>query len=132
MLIGAVRKGHDIAFAAVGLPELDLRRLDETCARDLLARHAAGLSYADTERILREAAGNPLALVELPLAIRAAADAGMEAPPQALPLTTHLEGAFAARIAGLPPLTRDAVLVAAVDNADNGDNAHQNSAQGRQ
>src|SRR6185312_12414929 len=118
VLIGAVRKDHDIAFATAGLPELDLRKLDETSARDLLARHAAGLSYADTERILREAAGNPLALVELPVAVRTAADAGLEAPPQALPLTTHLERAFAARIAGLPPLTRDAVLIAAVDNAD--------------
>ena len=86
MLIGAVRKGHDIAFATAGLPELDLRGLDETSARDVLVRHAAGLSYADTERILREAAGNPLALVELPL-------------------TARLERAFAARIAGLPPLT---------------------------
>jgi len=80
VLIGAVRKGHDIAFATAGLPELDLRGLDETSARDLLARHAVGLSYADTERILREAVGNPLALVELPLAVRAAADAGLEAP----------------------------------------------------
>ncbi len=113
VLIGAVRKGHDIAFATAGLPELDLRGVDETSARDVLARHAAGLSYADTERILREAAGNPL-----PLAVRAAADAGMETLPQALPLTARLERAFAARIAGLPPLTRDAVLVAAVDNAD--------------
>jgi hypothetical protein len=52
VLIGAVRKGHDIAFATAGLPELDLRGLDETSARDVLARHAAGLSYADTERIL--------------------------------------------------------------------------------
>ena len=118
VLIGAVRKGHDIAFAAAGLPELDLRGLDETSARDVLARQAAGLSYADTERILREAAGNPLALVELPLAVRAAADAGMETLPQALPLTARLERAFAARIVGLPPLTRDVVLVAAVDNAD--------------
>ena len=118
MLIGAVRKGHDIAFATAGLPELDLRGLDETSARDVLVRHAAGLSYADTERILREAAGNPLALVELPLAVRAAADAGMETLPQALPLTARLERAFAAQIAGLPPLTRDAVLIAAVDNGD--------------
>jgi DNA-binding CsgD family transcriptional regulator len=118
VLIGAVRTGHDIAFATAGLPELDLRGLDETSARGVLARHAAGLGYADAERILREASGNPLALVELPLAVRAAADAGMETLPQALPLTARLERTFAARIAGLPPLTRDVVLVAAVDNAD--------------
>jgi DNA-binding CsgD family transcriptional regulator len=118
VLIGVVRKGYDIAFAAAGLPELDLRELDQASARDVLARHAAGLSYADTERVLREAAGNPLALVELPLAIRAAADGSLEALPQVLPLTARLERTFAARIAELPPPTRDAVLVAAVDNAD--------------
>jgi DNA-binding CsgD family transcriptional regulator len=118
VLIGVVRRGHDIAFAAAGLPELNLRGLDEASARSVLARHAAGLSYADTERILREAAGNPLALVELPLAIRDAAQGGVEALPQVLPLTARLERTFAARIADLPPLTRDAVLVAAVDNAD--------------
>jgi DNA-binding CsgD family transcriptional regulator len=118
VLIGVVRKGHDAALTAAGLPELDLRGLDETSARDVLARHADGLSYADTERILREAEGNPLALVELPLAVRAAAGFGLEAMPQVLPLTARLERAFAARIAELPSLTRDAVLVAAVDNAD--------------
>ncbi len=69
--------------------------LDEAFARDVLARQAAGLSYADSERILREAAGNPLALVELPLAVRAAADAGMETLPQALPLTARLDPVFA-------------------------------------
>jgi hypothetical protein len=118
VLIGTVRRGHDVAFAAAGLPELDLRGLDEGSARDVLAGHAAGLGYADTERILREAAGNPLALVELPLAIRAAAEGGLETLPQVLPLTARLERAFADRIADLPPLTRDAVLVAAADNAD--------------
>ena len=117
VLIGVVRRGHDIAFATAGLTELDLLGLDEAAARGVLARHAAGLSYADQERVLREAAGNPLALVELPVAIRAAGT-GLEALPQVLPLTARLERAFAARIAELPPLTRDAVLVAAVDNAD--------------
>ena len=118
VLIGVVRKGHDIDFAAVGLPELDLLGLDEASARDVLGRHALDLSYADTERILREAAGNPLALVELPLAIRAAGGGGLAAPLNVLPLTARLERAFAGRIADLPPLTRDALLIAAVDNAD--------------
>jgi DNA-binding CsgD family transcriptional regulator len=116
-LIGVVRRGYGVALAAAGLAELDLGGLDEAAARDVLAAHAAGLSYADTERVLREAAGNPLALVELPVAIRAAGG-GLEALAQVLPLTARLERAFAARIAGLPPLTRDAVLVAAVDTAD--------------
>jgi DNA-binding CsgD family transcriptional regulator len=118
VVIGVVRRGHDIAFAAAGLPELDLRGLDAAAARDVLASHAADLSYADQERIFRQAAGNPLALVELPLAIRVAADSGLETVPGLVPLTSRLERTFAARIADLPPLTRDAVLVAAVDSAD--------------
>jgi len=118
VVIGVVRRGHDIAFAAAGLPELDLRGLDDAAARDVLAGHAADLSYADQERIFHEAAGNPLALVELPLAIRAAAGSGLETGPGLVPLTSRLERAFAARIADLPPLTRDALLVAAVGNAD--------------
>ena len=118
VMIGIVRRGHDVTLAAAGLPELDLRPLDEASARDVLARHAADLSYADQERILREAAGNPLALVELPPAIRAASGAGLEPLPQVLPLTARLERTFAARLADLSPLSRDAVLVAAVDNAD--------------
>jgi DNA-binding CsgD family transcriptional regulator len=118
VLIGVVRKGHDVTFAAAGLPELDLRGLDEASAREVLARHAAGLSYPDRERILREAAGNPLALVELPLAVHEAAGAGLEAVSQPLPLTARLERAFAARIPDLPPPTRDAVLIAAVNNTD--------------
>jgi len=81
VVIGVVRRGHDIAFAAAGLPELDLRGLDDAAARDVLAGHAADLSYADQERIFHEAAGNPLALVELPLAIRAAAGSGLETGP---------------------------------------------------
>jgi len=49
VLIGIVRRGHDVTFAAAGLPELDLLGLDEASARAILARHAAVLSYADTE-----------------------------------------------------------------------------------
>ena len=118
VLIGVVRKGHDVAFAAAGLSELDLLGLDEASARAVLGRHAVDLSYADTERILREAAGNPLALVELPLAIRAVGGGALAAPLNVLPLTARLERAFADRIADLPALTRDALLIAAVDNAD--------------
>jgi DNA-binding CsgD family transcriptional regulator len=118
VLIGTVRKGYDVPFASAGLPGLDLRGLDDGSARALLAEHGAGLSYAASERILHEAAGNPLALVELPVAVRAAADAGLSAAPHELPLTARLERAFSARLAGLPPAARDAMLVAAVDDND--------------
>src|SRR6266700_1446497 len=118
MLIGTVRKGHQVAFAAAGLPALDLRGLDDRSARAVLAEHGDGLSYAASERILREAAGNPLALVELPTAVRAAAGAGLDVTPHLIPLTARLEQAFSARLADLPQEARDAVLVAAVDDFD--------------
>jgi DNA-binding CsgD family transcriptional regulator len=118
VLVGVVRAGHDVTLATIDLPRLTLGRLAEPDARNLLGIHAAGLGYSDRERILREADGNPLALVELPLAMRLTMQAAGEQPPRALPLTARLERAFAARLAGLPPLTRDALLVAAMDDAD--------------
>src|SRR6516162_7777879 len=114
VLIGSIRAGHDVALASAGLPELDVRGLDDSSARALLAAHGGDLSHASRELILREASGNPLALVELPKALRGTQDPGLEM----LPLTARLERAFAARIADLPALARDAVLIAAVDYAD--------------
>jgi hypothetical protein len=114
VVIASIRTGHDVALASAALPELDVRGLDDRSARALLAAHGGDLTHASQERILREALGNPLALVELPKALRGSQDPALEM----LPLTARLERAFAARIADLPPLARDAVLIAAVDHAD--------------
>ena len=114
ILIGSIRTGHDVALAEAGLPELDIRGLDDQSARAVLAAHGGDLSQANQERVLHEALGNPLALVELPKALRGSQDLGLEM----LPLTARLERAFAARVADLQPLARDAVLIAAVDYAD--------------
>ncbi|HXT91097.1 MAG TPA: AAA family ATPase [Trebonia sp.] len=118
VLVGTVRKGYQLAFTSAGLAAVDLGGLDDEAARAVLATQGEGLSYAATERILREAAGNPLALVELPLAVRATAEAGLDLAPHVLPLTARLERAFAARVADLPQPARDAVLAAAVNDSD--------------
>jgi hypothetical protein len=76
-------------------------------------------SPAHRARIREQAQGNPLALLELPVAAAsspaglAEAVAGGGQPA----LTARLESAFAGRLAGLPQATRDAVLAAAVDPA---------------
>jgi DNA-binding CsgD family transcriptional regulator len=114
VVIGSIRTGHDVALADAGLPELEVRGLDDRSARAVLAAHGGDLSQANQERILHEALGNPLALVELPKALHSSPDSALET----LPLTARLERAFAARITDLPPLARDAVLIAAVDYAD--------------
>jgi DNA-binding CsgD family transcriptional regulator/tetratricopeptide (TPR) repeat protein len=117
VIVAAMRTGHRGPFLAAGLPELEVGRLDDASAREVLAVRAAGLSAASQERILGEAVGNPLALVELPLAWRAAGAPGLDCAPALVPLTARLERAFASRIAGLPPVGRDAVLVAALGSA---------------
>jgi DNA-binding CsgD family transcriptional regulator len=114
VVIGAVRAGHDVALTAAGVPQLDVGGLDDVSARAVLAQHGGALGRSLRERILRDALGNPLALVELPMALRDAADR----EPEVLPLTARLERAFASQVAGLPPLTRDALLIAAVDDSD--------------
>ena len=113
VIIGTVRQGHPGPFLGAGLPELEVLGLDDAAARAVLSRNARNLGHADRERILRESLGNPLALVELPTAWRSAPQL-----PPFLPLTARLERAFAGRIAELPPTTRDAVLVAAVNLVD--------------
>jgi DNA-binding CsgD family transcriptional regulator len=98
-----------------GLPEVRLQGLDDTSAAALLDARAPELDAGLRSRLLTEAAGNPLALVELPLALR---ELAQPAHAEWLPLTARLEHAFAARFAELPVATRTAVLVAALNDGD--------------
>jgi DNA-binding CsgD family transcriptional regulator len=116
VMIAAMREGHTGPFAAVGLPELELGGLDDHASRELLEATAADLREADRMRILRQADGNPLALVELPAAWRSARDPVVEPVLSFVPLSARLEEAFGGRIMELPAPTRDALLIAAVDH----------------
>jgi len=64
----AVREGIASAVDESGLPELHLDGLDEESSRALLELIAPDLPSDLKGRILDEAAGNPLALIELPAA----------------------------------------------------------------
>ena len=81
------------------------RRFWSSTSPDLPAHLAA--------RVLDEAAGNPLALIELP-----AAAPGPTEDADALPLPRRLEQAFAARLAGLDPDTRRLLLLAALEDGE--------------
>jgi DNA-binding CsgD family transcriptional regulator len=87
--------------------DVPLAPLGEAASRALVDR--AGLPAATRRRVLELAAGNPLALVELPLTA-GRDDGGI------LPLTDRLEHAFGGRLADLPPAARALVLVAAADD----------------
>ncbi len=114
VLLFAIRDGNGGRFAEARLPELRLDGLDETDAARLLDRHAPSLAHDARRRLLETAAGNPLALVELP---RAAAAEGVDASVvlAPLPLTERLERAFSERLSTLPGVTSDLLLVAALD-----------------
>ncbi|MFI1332947.1 AAA family ATPase [Streptomyces sp. NPDC020845] len=64
-------------------------------------------------QILQQAAGNPLALIELPRAFAQGRTGTSQDGGAALPLTARLENLFAADLPGLPEPTREALLLVA-------------------
>ncbi|XVQ10562.1 AAA family ATPase [Spirillospora sp. CA-255316] len=117
VMLLAVREGHDTVLNDAGLPELSLARLDDDAATALLAARAPELGQAVRDRLLVEAAGNPLALVEFPAAL--SGDGVQQALMPWLPTTRRLERAFLSRASGLPDPTQTILLIAAAD--DEGD-----------
>lgn len=116
VLLAALRDGYSSPLAEAGLPERRLGALDPLLSEQLLDATAPELPPAERGRILAEATGNPLALIELPLA---AGKPGPSLPqPGLLPLTARLERAFAARVADQPRETRLLLLVAALNDSD--------------
>jgi DNA-binding CsgD family transcriptional regulator len=97
-----------------GLPDLPLPGLPDDCARELLASAISGpLDDRVRDRILAEARGNPLALIELPHELPPAKLAGGFGLPGALP--GRIEASFRRRVQQLPPATQRLLLVAAAE-----------------
>ena len=115
-ILFAVRDGERRRFDAPGLDELVLGGLDHRSAVTLLDRSGSPLAPAVRERLLEEAAGNPLALLELPAALSDAQLAGRAPVPDAIPLTARLQAAFRRRVEQLPESTRAALLLAAAES----------------
>jgi len=116
VLLFAVREGVPSSFDHADLPELRLVGVDTDASNALLDRAAATLSAELRIRILEEAAGNPLALIELPAAATAL---GMDAAPSGpLPLTARLEQAFTSRLTNLTTDVRRLLLLAALSDVD--------------
>src|SRR4051812_29765844 len=92
------------------LERVAIEPLPEEEARALLGKQIApGVA----ERLVATAAGNPLALLELPGLLSPAQLAGREPLEDPLRPGTGVESAFAAAIDALPPATQRALLVAA-------------------
>ncbi len=102
--------------ALAGLPELVVEGLEDADARTLLESTIPGvLDTHVRDRILAEARGNPLALLELPRGRPPAAVAGGFGLPGPDGLAARIEEGFAGRFAPLPDQTRRLLLAAAAD-----------------
>jgi DNA-binding CsgD family transcriptional regulator len=117
VIVFGSREGEDRRFEGPGLQELVLGALDRECALTLLGRSSPGAADQVRERLLAEAGGNPLALLELSAALSEAQLSGRAPLPAALPLTARLRQAFVQRIRRLPESTQAALLVAGAENA---------------
>ncbi|MDT7682984.1 MAG: hypothetical protein QOG57_3294, partial [Pseudonocardiales bacterium] len=120
VLIATVRDGVPSRLGDTGLPSMRVERLPEDTAAELLDAVAPGLTAPVRARLLSEAAGNPLALTELPATVGIPGGTAALLPavlPTVLPLTARLERAFTARVAGLPAETRTSLLIAALNDS---------------
>lgn len=117
MLFGA-REREARAFDAVGIPSLTLEPLDAEAATTLLTRVAGNVAPTVRERLLQQAGGNALALVELPASLSQAQLDGTEPLPDVLPLTDDVESIFLERVRRLPGEAQRLLLVAAADEVE--------------
>jgi DNA-binding CsgD family transcriptional regulator len=115
VLIGAVRDGCADPFREARLPSVRLERLSVPAAAELLDHTAPELHPAVRVHLLAQAAGNPLALVELARALPSSAGARERLSSTPATLTARLEQAFATRLNGLSDETRVMLLAAALD-----------------
>jgi DNA-binding CsgD family transcriptional regulator len=99
-----------------GLPELTVTPLEEPDARMVLVSAITGrVDESVRERILAEAGGNPLALLELPRGWTPAAFAGGFGLPDGVSVSAKIEESFRRRLSSLPDDARRLLLVASAE-----------------
>jgi DNA-binding CsgD family transcriptional regulator len=114
-LVFGLRESKD-QHVLQGLPELVIQGLPADDARRLLEATIPGtLDARVRDRILGEAGGNPLALLELPRGRKSVSLAGGFGLPGEMPLTSRLEQGFVRQLDALPPDTRRLLLLAAAE-----------------
>jgi DNA-binding CsgD family transcriptional regulator len=117
-LLAASRPGFESFFERAGLPELTVLPLDDRAAADLVGTRYPLLAGQGLRRVLAQAQGNPLALLELPPVVlgdpRSSAGAVLS---EVLPLSRRLQDLYASRVAEMPAPTRRLLLLAALEDS---------------
>ncbi len=114
VLVLAMR--HRDWIARAGVASRELRGLPASAAAELVDNSAAGVDPGVRRRLIDETCGNPLAILQ---ALKTLSDAQLRGTaPITRPLAVGLalQETFAEHLAGLPPATRRALLVAAASD----------------
>ncbi|MDQ1515224.1 MAG: hypothetical protein QOE80_1054, partial [Actinomycetota bacterium] len=114
-LIAASRTSTESFFGGEGLTAYELPPLDDDASARLLDARFPTLATRVRRRVLAEAEGNPLALLELPAALNRRFGS-VRVLPAVLPLGRRLQALYGSRVAELPPETRRMLLLAALDS----------------
>ncbi|WP_328745268.1 AAA family ATPase [Streptomyces sp. NBC_00285] len=114
-LLAACRPGFEIFFERAGLPEFTVSPLDDRAAADLVGTRFPLLAGRELRRVLAQARGNPLALLELPGALGDARGSAGVVLTDVLPLSRRLQDLYASRVAEMPAPTRRLLLLAALE-----------------
>ncbi|MFF7468158.1 AAA family ATPase [Streptomyces sp. NPDC008092] len=116
-LLAASRTGDESYLSGAGLPTHEVPPLDPESAHRLVAERFPALPPGVRGRLVTEAAGNPLALLELPATLDGARLTDRGPLPAALPLSERLQRIYGDRIGSLPEPTRDLLLLAVLDGS---------------
>lgn len=115
-LLIAQRDKTKLQVALEGLPTLTVRELRSDRADELLRLNVDGeIAESVRRRIIEDAGGSPLALLEMTRELSPDQRAGIEPLPRPYPITQDLEARFLRRIRVLPADTQKFLLVAATD-----------------
>jgi DNA-binding CsgD family transcriptional regulator len=110
-----IREGESSLLDDTDLPTLRLTGLDRSAATELLRQRLSEPVSAElADQLHRQTGGNPLALVELGEQRRVLDDLALGGP---LVVATRVASVYAQRYRGLPPRTRDLLVLAAASES---------------
>ncbi|HET6293008.1 MAG TPA: AAA family ATPase [Kribbella sp.] len=115
--LAAFRSDEVSFFEGGGLPELEVPPLPDDAAAALVDYRFPTLSPRVRQRLLADAQGNPLALLEMPIALSGYRPGGDPAPQTPPPISRRLQSLFASRISNLSEETRGQLLIAALEGS---------------
>lgn len=111
----AAQPGGPAADLITGLPRHEVRPLGDDASSRLVTLRSPDLAPVVRRRIVAEARGNPLALLELPAGLSWAQRTGLAALPTVLPLSGRLRATLLARLAAVPPATASLLVLAVLE-----------------